>query len=261
MNRHALARTVLGAVIVCFAGTGALAQEPIAPPEEQVTFEAADGVVIVGDLYMRHAKDAPMILLFHQAGANAAAEYASIVPRLEERGYNVLAIDQRSGGSRLGGENRTVERLAKKDLHYCDAYPDLEAALQYVIDRGFTGPRLVWGSSYSAALVIHLGVDHKDDIAGVLAFSPAAGAPMGSCDPTDAIQKIEVPVLALRPASEMKNERTRKQFETFKKLGHRTYVSENGVHGSSMLNPKRVEGSIEKTWNAVFDFIDTVVNK
>lgn len=259
MNRQSLAGVVLAAGIGCFSA--ALAQEPIAPPEERVTFEAADGVTIVGDLYMRHAKAAPMILLFHQAGANAEAEYSSIVPRLEKQGYNVLAIDQRSGGSRLGGENRTVARLSKKDYHYCDAYPDLEAALEYVIDRGFTGPRFAWGSSYSAALVIHLGVDHKDDLAGILAFSPAAGQPMKECDPTEAIEKIELPVLALRPASEMEMERSQKQFETFKKLGHQTYVSKNGVHGSSMLNPKRVEGSVEDTWKAVLDFIDSVAKK
>jgi hypothetical protein len=151
--------------------------------------------------------------------------------------------------------------MEQKEYHYCDAYPDLEAALQFVIDEGFTGPRFVWGSSYSAALVIHLGVDHKDDIAGALAFSPAAGEPMKSCDPTEAIQKIEIPVLALRPASEMEHERVRKQLETFEKLGHTTYVSANGVHGSSMLNPNRVEGSVEDTWKAVFDFIESVAKK
>lgn len=257
MKRHALAGVVPCLLTVCFAA--ALAQEPIAPPEERVTFKAADGIVVVGDLYMRHAKRAPMILLFHQAGSNAEAEYAPIIPRLEDHGYNVLAIDQRSGGSRLGGENRTLARLEKKDYHYCDAYPDLEAALQYVIDRGFIGPRFVWGSSYSAALVIHLGVDHKEDIAGVLAFSPAAGRAMGACDPTEAIEKIEVPVLALRPESEMG--RAKEQFETFKKLGHQTFVAKNGVHGSSMLNPKRVDGSVKETWKVVFEFIDSIAKK
>jgi pimeloyl-ACP methyl ester carboxylesterase len=238
----------------------ALAQEPIAPPLELVTFETADGVTIVGDLYMYQAKSAPFILLFHQAGANAEAEYSSIIPRLKKH-YNVLAIDQRSGGERLGGDNRTVARLSKKDYGYCEAYPDLEAALAYVIERGFTGPRFAWGSSYSAALVIRLGVDHGDELAGVLAFSPASGPAMKSCDPTEAIEQIDIPVLALRPAVEMKNERAKKQLERFHKLGHRTYVSENGVHGSSMLNPGRVEGSVEETWKVVLDFIDTVAKK
>jgi len=250
-------------IVMALAAVALAAPAPqaIAPPEEGVEFKAADGVVIVGDIYKPYAKKAPFILLFHQAGANAGAEYDSIIPRLLEHGYNVLAIDQRSGGSRLGGENRTVERMETKDHHYCEAYPDLEAALQFVIDESFTGPRFVWGSSYSAALVIHLGVDHKDDIAGVLAFSPAAGAAMKTCDPTAAIQKIEVPVLALRPAGEMERDSVRKQLETFKGLGHTTYVSANGVHGSSMLNPKRVDGSVEDTWKAVFGFIDSVVKK
>ncbi len=260
MGRHAYMITVIAVALAALAGT-APAQKPIAPPEQGVDFKAADGVVIVGDIYMPHAKKAPFILLFHQAGANAEGEYETIIPRLVRHGYNVLAIDQRSGGSRLGGENRTIKRMESKEHHYCDAYPDLEAALQFVVGEGFTGPRFVWGSSYSAALVIHLGVDHKDDIAGVLAFSPAAGAAMKSCDPTGAIQKIEVPVLALRPAGEMENEQVRKQLETFEALGHTTYVSANGVHGSSMLNPNRVEGSVEDTWKAVLAFIDSVAKK
>jgi hypothetical protein len=84
---------------------------------------------------------------------------------------------------------------------------------------------------------------------------------MKTCDPTEAIQKIAVPVLALRPASEMEREPTRKQLEMIERLGHETYVSANGVHGSSMLNPERVDGSVEDTWTAVFDFIDSVAKK
>jgi alpha-beta hydrolase superfamily lysophospholipase len=251
------ARALVGAALALMAFAPLHASDP----SQEVTFRSAGGVVVYGDLYSAgEGKDAPIVLLFHQAGANARAEYSTIVPRLYEKGYNVFAIDQRSGGERLGGRNRTVDKLRKKDYDYCSAYPDLVGALRYVIKSGFTGPRFVWGSSYSAALVIRLAVEHAEDIDGVLAFSPAAGPAMGDCDPTDLIAQLTVPTLALRPASEMENESSRRQFEAFEENGQQTYVAANGVHGSSMLNPRRVEGGVEETWKVVLDFISARVD-
>ncbi len=211
---------------------------------EEVMFRAADGVNLYGDLYASGDRGAPIVLLFHQAGSNARAEYGSIVPRLLESGYNVLAIDQRSGGTRLGGVNRTASALEGGSPSYCDAYPDLEAALAFVISIGFDGPHIVWGSSYSAALVIRLAAEHPDDVNAVLAFSPASGDPMGACKPGPFLENLETPILALRPASEMENPRVRAQLEQFQELGH--------------LNPERVQGDVEETWTAVEQFLAQV---
>jgi alpha-beta hydrolase superfamily lysophospholipase len=262
------AAAAVGAVLALVPGVASLvlvagAASAAEVPRTEVTFKASDGVIVYADLYAQgdaqsEARHAPIVLLFHQAGANARAEYDAVVPRLLERGYNVLAVDQRSGGDRLGGNNRTADALKKKDIGYCDAYPDLEAALDYAVDQGFSGPRFAWGSSYSAALVIRLGVDRGDDLSGVLAFSPATGPAMGVCDPADAIAQIDIPVLALRPASEMERESSRSQFAAFEARGNATYVAPEGVHGSSMLNPDRADG-VEDTWKAVFAFIDSVV--
>jgi hypothetical protein len=41
----------------------------------------------------------------------------------------------------------------------------------------------------------------------------------------------------------------------FKKDNIQTYISENGVHGSSMLNASRVKGSVEQHWKTVLEFI------
>lgn len=60
---------------------------------KEISFATADEVQIIGDLYEQD-KTAPTILLFHQAGSNARAEYGLISPRLFARGYNILAIDQ-----------------------------------------------------------------------------------------------------------------------------------------------------------------------
>ena len=226
------------------------------PSPEVVQFQTTDGVTIFGDLYRANAPlDAPVILFFHQGGSAGRPEYGPLVGRILAQGYHGLAIDQRLGGSMLGGENRTVAQLGSDQYNYCDAYPDLEAALAFIHERGFAGPRVLWGSSYSAALVVQLAARRPDDVAAVLAFSPASGDPMAGCEPMPYSGDVNAPLLVLRPSSEMDIERVRLQMESFRSDGHETYVANPGVHGSSLLNPQRVGAPTDQSWTVVLDFL------
>lgn len=220
---------------------------------QQISFAADDGVTVYADLYRAdEGKSAPLVMLFHQAGSNAQGEYGTIIPRLTALGLNVLAVDQRSGGSYFGASNRTVDALGHS-TKYCAAYPDMEAALQYAIDNDFTGPRFAWGSSYSAALALKLGGEHKDDLTAVLSFSPGSGGAMGACNANNYLDSVAVPVLALSPRSEMRGRK--KQFATLKARGFQTFVAENGVHGSSMLVEARTKSDTSITWDTVIGFL------
>ncbi len=233
------------------------------PGQRAVDFEADDGLRLFGDLHLPTGdRLAPTVILFHQAGSNARGEYAAILPRLTAAGFNVLAIDQRSGGSRFGSENRTVAALPadRRDSTYCEAWPDLLAALRYADILHLGEKRFVWGSSYSAGLVLKLGAEHGDLLHGVLAFSPAAGEPMADCDPSEFISQLEVPTLALRPGSEMEYESVAAQLAAFAEAGLETYVAKHGVHGSSMLDASRTGKDVEATWRVVLDFLDRAVN-
>ena len=230
---------------------------------KEVTFKTEDNVQIYADIYESpQGKEAPLILLFHQGMGDARGEYGSyIVPRLVEKGFNVIAVDQRTGGDWFKGTNRTVAGLRGKEYHFCDAYPDVKAALEYAKKSGFKGKRFAWGSSYSATLVLRLAGEYPKDLTGVLAFSPAGGEPMRGCQPADYVAAVKLPVLVLRPASEMMTEISKQQFEIFKKYKFETYVAANGVHGSSMLNPERVTGGVEDHWKRVFDFLELTASK
>jgi len=234
-----------------------LAVSAFAKPE-QVSFEAADGVRVFGDIY-RSADGAqePIILLFHQAGGDARGEYTHIAIRLMDNGYNVLAIDQRSGGDRFGGVNRTIAGLERQDYSYCETYPDLEAALRHAREAGFTGTLAVWGSSYSAALVFQLGAKHQDEVSAVLGFSPASGAALNDCSLIPYIEQLDLPVLALRPQREFEIESVQAQMKEFEAHGIQIYVADPGVHGSSMLNEDRVGASTEAAWAVVLEFLAT----
>jgi dienelactone hydrolase len=227
---------------------------------EEVSFETSDGVQVYGDIYRSADGDnAPVILLFHQAGGDARGEYTNIAIRLMENGYNVLAIDQRVGGDRFGGGNRTMAGLDGQEFGYCDVYPDLEAALNYMRAQGFGGPLALWGSSYSAALVFQLGVKNSDQVSAVLGFSPSSGAPLADCSLLPYLVQLELPTLALRPQREFEVEYVQAQMKEFEAHGIQTYIANPGEHGSSMLNAERVGESTEATWTVVLKFLDATL--
>ncbi len=228
---------------------------------KEISFKTEDNIKIVGDLYELD-KTSPVILLFHQGGSNARGEYTPIIPTLLEKGFNILAIDQRVGGQYYGSYNRTLANVPTHGYDdgydYCDAYNNLESALQYVINSGFTGNKIVWGSSYSGTLAIQLAAKNADKITGVLAFSPAAGNSMKDCAATEYLEAIKVPLFLLRPPHEMERENAKAQFKLANKNGHQTYVAKHGVHGSSMLVKERVGNDVSDTWKVVNEFLEKI---
>ena len=136
----------------------------------EVHFPAGDGVTITADVYAPLPTTAPMIVLFHQAGFSRG-EYRAIAPRLNKLGFNAVAVDARAGEAVNGVGNATAASACKlgKPAAYVDAIADLKAAVRYARTLA-TGKLLVWGSSYSSALVLALGTELGAD--AVLAFSP-----------------------------------------------------------------------------------------
>ena len=232
-------RRVLIALVM--VGVGFQGQE--ARGQEPVTFPATDGATVHGYLYQTDPDSTRVLILaFHQGRANGRGEYGPIASRLNDAGYDLLAIDQRSGGDLFGGENRTAAEHGESS--YCEVAPDLAGTLRYARQARPDVPIVLWGSSYTGALALRLAATNPEGVVGVLGFSPASGGPMAECRAGEVSGQIEVPVLVLRPKSEMEIESSRLQFERFGEQGHSTFVSDPGTHGSSMLVEARVEGSV-----------------
>ncbi|WP_298756682.1 hypothetical protein [uncultured Psychroserpens sp.] len=227
--------------------------------DNRVRFYTTDSIQIQGKLFQTN-KEASIILLFHQGGSNWEAEYHTIIPKLTNKGFNVLAIDQRVGGQIYGNYNKTVSNISTNNYGYCDAYPDLERTLDYVISEGYTGKKLVWGSSYSASLAIQLAHNRSKDIDAVLAFSPASGDQLKDCLPNPYFETLKVPMLLLRPQREAEFQSVKDQLALAQSFGHKTYVAQYGVHGSSMLVESRVDHDVTDNWNVVNEFIDPFKN-
>lgn len=140
---------------------------------EKVTFQSEDGVDVVADLYIIHPDTAPFVVLFHQAGWSRG-EYLEIAPKLNQLGYNCMAVDQRSGKGVNNVNNETFINARKmmKETKYSDALPDIAAAVSHAKTYLAKGQLIIWGSSYSSSLVLKFAGDNPDLVDGVLAFSP-----------------------------------------------------------------------------------------
>lgn len=157
---------VIGFVLIC-ASISIYGQE-IKP--EKINFLSLDGLPISANLY-HNSEEFPVILLCHQARYNKA-EYDEIALELHKKGFNLIAIDQRSGGTLFEKENETFAQAEKlgKPTTYLDAEQDIEAAINFAYDK-YHKKIILWGSSYSSALALYFATSN-DKIKAVIAFSP-----------------------------------------------------------------------------------------
>ena len=226
---------------------------PSEPSVSTVTFPTTDDLTITADLYWTGDGNAPFILLFHQADYSRG-EYLEIAPKLNALGYNCLAIDQRSGGVANGVKNETYQAAKSAGLQtgYIQAYPDLESALDYVMQTYMPSQLIVWGSSYSSSLALILASKHPDEISAVLAFSPGEYFKLDGKQVADYAASITQPAFITSAKSEEKS--WRGIADQIKSSGSVFFVPEgNGRHGSSALFEKTPNNA--EYWTAVESFL------
>ena len=218
---------------------------------ETLSFQAGDGLEVTADFYRVSNGKAPLVVLFHQAGSSRG-EYKDIAPRLNQLGYAALAVDQRSGRADGGIDNQTAARAKKAGLPtgYADALPDMKAAIEHA--RGLTGgPIVIWGSSYSASLVLKLAGD-GEPVSAILAFSPGE-----YFSDSSAIRKAASGIEAPTFITSARNEtgQWKAIFDAIPNADKQGFVPPvAGRHGSSAL--KRSQGkNAEPYWKAVEAFL------
>jgi len=222
-------------------------------PAETITFNSSDGITITADLYMTANSDAPYIILFHQA-RYSRGEYLEIAPKLNALGFNCLAIDQRSGDAVNGIINETHKRAIEKNIptDYLDAYPDMEAALLYTKNALKANKIIIWGSSYSSALVFVLAAKNKDKVDGILSFSPGDYFKLDGKSVSDYAKKIKRPVF-ITSAKPEENE-WRPIYQNLSSKNKSFFLPEDeGFHGSKALWEENAGN--ENYWKAVEGFL------
>jgi dienelactone hydrolase len=227
----------------------------LAPPAraDPVTFTAADKVKVFGTYYGTGDKAATIVLLFHMAGSNAA-EYAPIARKLNALGFNALAIDQRSGGTRFGRTNATVKALGRS-TGYRAALPDLEAALRWAGTSGHSGKIVVCGSSYAASLVFLLAAQHPGQIAGLMAFSPGEYLGGKSTVRTAAAKLKDVAVFVTSASERDEIAAARAIFSAVPGTAKTLLVPKQAPHGASALREDANGAGQDEVWAAVERFL------
>lgn len=222
---------------------------------KSIEFESKDGLLVSGNLYEVNPKN-PVILLLHQAGYNKY-EYADIAPKLNEMGYNVLAIDQRSGGSSAGKNNETFERATKRgdtDISFVDAEQDIEAAVDYLNSK-YGKKVTVWGSSYSSALAIFVGANN-DHVNGIISFSP--GNYFGDAKPTlhSIFKELDKPFLVTSSKEEAVDLSSELEGLELNDNQAQFIPTSNGFHGSRAI--WEGQKGADEYWATIIEFLNTI---
>jgi pimeloyl-ACP methyl ester carboxylesterase len=221
---------------------------------ESVSFAAADGGKVYGDIYRSKEPSTATILLFHQAGSNRG-EYETIAPRLEALGYNVLAIDQRAGGTLWNRPNATAEAY-RGNAGYLAALPDLEGALAFATNEWPKTHVIVWGSSYSASLVFFLAARHPEEIVGLLSFSP--GEYFSRASVAEQAAEVRCPVFITSAPTSDEVAAAKRLFDAVPGTRKTQFIPTSGVHGASTLRRDANPTGEAEIWSAVDHFLATL---
>lgn len=222
-------------------------------PYDKITFEAPDGVTIHANEY-KIDDTSPIILLCHQARFNKF-EYDGIAERLNENGYNCIAMDQRSGGPIASAQNET--NLSAKEqgaaVDYLDAIQDITAAVNYASDK-YNQKVILWGSSYSSSLVLWEGMSN-DNVKATVSFSPGDYFPeIGSL--TDSLQNYSKPFFITSSKAEIPGTEAVLSKVNFGTNQAHFKPTSDGHHGSRALWINQDGG--EEYWAAILDFLNSI---
>lgn len=230
---------------------------PILEPQfSTIEFPSLDELKVTADLYTAGEKNAPTIVLVHQSGGSRG-EYRQIAPHLLEMGFNALAIDSRWGDrDRWNGViNETAARYGtpavvstgdvSRTRPIQDASADdIRAALAWLDVNGYTGARLLWGSSISSNLVLKVAADPKQRVTAVLSFSPGEYHPDQPNEMKTAVSELRLPTLIACGADNEELQTSKPIFDAIPGRQKVFYHATNGRHGSSILmdDPKNWTG-------------------
>jgi pimeloyl-ACP methyl ester carboxylesterase len=251
VNRFRNAQPLTIFLFLVLMGSGSSEETEKGP--ESVRFTSDDGLPVTADLYLAETDAAPLILLFHRAGWSRG-EYTEIAPKLVELGFDCLAVDQRSGGEINGVQNETHREARDRGIQtsYVDALPDLEAALSYATDSLDADRVVLWGSSYSASLVLVLAGICPEEVAGIVAFSPGEYLTVDGRSIESHARSVRCPIFVASAPGE--RSKWAPIFDAVPSEEKISFVPDSGgAHGSEALW-EGPEGH-EEYWEAVREFL------
>lgn len=224
---------------------------------ETLIINSDDNINIITDTYIiSEDPKTPVIVLYHQAGWSRG-EYLEIAPKLNQLGFNCIAVDLRSGEAINDVENLTAKHAkeASKQTRYIDALPDILSSLRFINSNFPDSDIIAWGSSYSAALVLHVAGKHPDLIDGALSFAPGEYFAKQGKSKTwikESASGISVPTFITSARNEKNN--WSEIYDAIKSDKKSSFLPESkGNHGSRALWDQFEDSG--QYWDAVSEFL------
>ncbi len=221
---------------------------------KSITFHSLDSLEITANLY-EIGEDAPTIVLCHQARFNKF-EYEGVAQVLNEKGFNCLAIDQRSGGPIANQLNQTNLKAVEenKGVDYLDAIQDITAAVNYAANR-YNKPIILWGSSYSSTLVLYEAINNEN-VKAVVSFSPGNYFQNELGSLVDKLEDFKKPFFITSSLAEIPGVEKLLAKVKFKKKQVHFKPNGGGHHGSRALWPHQTGG--EEYWEAISKWLSKI---
>lgn len=221
-----------------------------------VNFVTSDGLKVYADLYSGINKRGPMIILYHQAGFSRG-EFRNIAPRLVDLGFNVLAVDLRSGDMLNQVTNLTKKEALKQGMStsFEDVIPDLEASFDYAKRQIKSRKIIYWGSSYSASLGFYMVSKHPKDYKALITYSPGEYFKIENKNISEFAKDVKIPVYT---SSARNEEASWKPIYNSVKSEKQFYLPSKtkGHHGTMALSSFYDDS--EENWQAIIPFLKTL---
>lgn len=236
-----------------------ITSKPSTEPKK-VQFISLDSLLVTANLYDR-GNEFPVIVLCHQARFNKV-EYIEISKTLFDKGFNCLAIDQRNGGHVVESFNETLVEANKKgvSIGFLDAEQDITAAIDYAVKK-YNKKVILWGSSYSSTLSLHIASENKN-VEAVVAFSPGSYFDEQKGVLKDKLMNLEIPMFVTSSKKEAPALSSLLDSLSLRKNQIQYIPVSDGNHGSRAL--WKTDKDNEEYWKAILQFlteIDNTANK
>lgn len=219
-----------------------------------IYFPSTDGLNITAESYLID-EQSPIFLLFHRAGWSRG-EYNDTAVKLNELGYNAIAIDLRSGLKVNDVVNETAKLASELnyDRNHIDAAKDIEGTLNYIYEH-YDNDIYLLGSSFSASLLLVLQSTYTEQVKGLFVFSPGEYFTYNGKSIAYGAQSLTTPVFITSASYELEEWQ-----DIYERIGSENkfafYPESFGQHGSESLW-ETTDGS-EEYWEAMDIFIQTI---
>lgn len=207
------------------------------PEPQNIKFESADRVEIVGTFYESEQANSSAILLLHQFNSNRKS-YDEFAKRLQSKGFSVLTIDGRGFGESVKtADGKTIVPLRDTET-VKGMKADVEGAFNFLakqknVDNSKIG---IVGASYGSSLAIIYAAENKQ-VKAVALLSPGLNY-FGNMPTLPAIKNYgNRPILLVAAEDDKDSADSVRQLKAANENSE-TQIYKSGGHGTALFTAK-----------------------